>query len=60
MSFAEVSQHEEHRSPNSNEEYNDENKNSPFGNGYIPKISPVTSVGLEVRHDQPINFDNEK
>jgi hypothetical protein len=60
MSFAKMGQDEKHRSPNSNEEYNNENKNLIFGNGYTPKVCPVTSVGLGVHHDQAIDLYKER
>jgi len=46
MRLAKVRQHQQHCSPNSDEECDDEDKDLPLGDGNTPEETPVTSIGL--------------
>ena len=49
MHLAEMSEHSQHRSPDTQEENNDQQCDLPFGNRHSPEESPVTTIGLHIK-----------
>lgn len=49
MHLAEVSKHGQHRSPDTDEENDDQQCDLPFGNRHSPEESPVTTIGLGIK-----------